>query len=149
MGLFSHDKKIARCRRWLAPGLAILILTTLATGLSAQPPIAPEEVAKAWLKLVDGGQSANSWAQAGAVFKARNSEQTWQAMLTAIRSRLGPVESRKIASVQFSHSLLGAPDGEYALVRFNSAFVHKSSVLETLSLGNEHNHWVVIGYFIR
>jgi hypothetical protein len=126
-----------------------LLLITLATGLSAQPPIAPEEVARAWLKLVDGGQSANSWEQTGSPFKARSSEQAWQTMLNYIRRSVGPVESRKIASVQFSNSLLGAPDGEYALVRFNSAFVHKSSTLETLSLGSENNHWVVIGYFIK
>lgn len=147
MGPVRHYKKFLQRR--VIPSLTAFLLTTLSTSLSAQPAIAPEEVAKGWLKLVDGGQAANSWAQAGNAFKARTSEQIWQAKLGFMRQSLGQIKSRKIASVQLSHSLLGAPDGTYALVRFNSTFAHKSSALEMLSLGNENNHWVVIGYSIK
>ena len=150
MGLSCDYGKIAQRRRWFISRLAIFLLTmTVSSSLFARPPIAPEEVAKEWLKLVDSGQSANSWVRSGSPFKARSSEQAWQKMLSFIRSSVGQVESRKIASVQLSHSLLGAPDGRYALVRFNTTFAHKSSALETLSLGDENNRWVVIGYFIK
>lgn len=150
MGLSRGYKKIEQHRRWIISGLAFFLLNmTVSPGLFAQSPTAPEEVAKEWLKLVDSGQSANSWERTGSLFKARNTEQTWQTMLSFIRSSLGQVISRKIASVQFSHSMLGGPDGKYALVRFNSTFARKSSALEMLSLGNENNRWVVIGYFIK
>ena len=66
-----------------------------------------------------------------------------------LRNPLGPVVSRKTASVQLSNSLPDVPDGQYAVVKFNSTFSHKAAAVETLTLDKEKDNWAVIGYFIK
>jgi hypothetical protein len=40
-------------------------------------------------------------------------------------------------------------DGQYAVVKFDSAFAHKVAAVETVTLVSEKGAWSVIGYFIN
>ena len=45
-------------------------------------------------------------------------------------------------------TLPGMRDGQYATVRYDSAFAHKAASVESVTLVLENGAWSVIGYFI-
>ena len=106
--------------------------------------------AKTWLALVDGGKYGDSWETAAAYFKGAIAKEKWEQMLTAVRSPLGNLVSREIISKTYTQSLPGAPDGEYVVIQFQTAFGNKKSAIETVTpmLDND-GEWRVSGYYIK
>jgi len=104
---------------------------------------------EAWLKLVDNAKYADSWKEASSYFRSRVPEKTWVSMVQGVRAPLGSLVSRTQPSVTFAKTLPGAPDGNYALMQFQSSFQKKSSAIETLTVMAEGDQWRVAGYFIR
>ena len=103
-----------------------------------------------WLALVDSGKYAESWDQAAELFKKQVTKQQWEKAIDAARSPLGKLDSRKLTSAQYSKTLPGAPDGEYVVVLFQSAFANKKSAIETLaSMKDKDGQWRVSGYYIK
>jgi hypothetical protein len=120
----------------------------------ASADLTPEESARMatdeWLALVDGGKYPESWDKMDADFKKEVSQHKWKSAITAIRKPLGAVTSRKFQSAQYSKDLPGAPEGEYVVVRFKSAFKRKGAATETvtLKLGQDLN-WRVSTYAVK
>ena len=54
-----------------------------------------------------------------------------------------------VVRVPFAKSLPGTPDGEYAVVLFQTAFAKKADSVETLTFALEEGKWKCAGYFIR
>ena len=104
---------------------------------------------EAWLKLVDGGKYADSWKEASSYFRSRVPEKTWVSMVQGVRAPLGSLVSRNPPSVAFTKTLPGAPDGNYALMQFQTSFQNKASGVETLTLMADGEKWRVAGYFIK
>ena len=102
-----------------------------------------------WLKLVDSAKYADSWKDASSYFRSRVPEKTWVSMVQGVRAPLGSLVSRSQPSVTFAKTLPGAPDGNYALMQFQTSFQKKSSAVETLTMMAEGDQWRVAGYFIR
>lgn len=129
------------------------MLTAIGMALAAGSALAasgdPVAGAKAWAGLIDHGQYAQSWTQAGSLFRANVSKARWTTMVSGVRGPLGPVVSRTLASVQPSTSMPGAPDGSYAKVQFNTVFAHKRQASETVVLADGPSGWRVDGYLIR
>jgi hypothetical protein len=100
--------------------------------------------------LTDTGQYESSWDSASALFKAAISEEDWVQSLSAVRSPIGALESREMATAEFSTTLPGAPDGEYVVFQFNSSFEYKAKALETVTaMKGADGAWRVAGYFIK
>lgn len=58
--------------------------------------------------------------------------------------------SRELKSKQYATSLPGAPDGEYVVIQFKTAFENKKSVVETITpMLDKDKKWRVSGYFIK
>ncbi len=104
---------------------------------------------EAWLKLIDNAKYTESWKGASSYFRSRVPEKTWVSMVQGVRAPLGSLLSRSQPSVTFAKTLPGAPDGNYALLQFQTSFHKKSSAVETLTLMAEGDQWRVAGYFIR
>lgn len=103
-----------------------------------------------WLSLTDTKQYASSWESAAALFKTAISKDDWVQSLSAVRSPMGTLRSRQVASANFSTSLPGAPDGEYVVFQFSSSFENKASALETVTaMKGADGEWRVAGYFIK
>lgn len=103
-----------------------------------------------WLKLLDAGDYEGTWALAGAPFKNAVTAREWSGAAFGTRGQLGALKERKNKSVQLANSLPGAPDGEYAVVQFDSVFEKKEKGQESLTLLRETDGtWRVVGYFIR
>jgi hypothetical protein len=106
--------------------------------------------AQSWLALVDSGKYSESWNEAAQVFKERVTRQQWEAALKSVRTPLGQLESRKLKSAQFTRELPGAPDGEYVVILYDTAFEKKKSSLETVTpMKDKDGQWRVSGYFIK
>jgi len=107
------------------------------------------KAARAWLNLIDEGDYGESWNQAAALFQKATTKENWQRALDQVRTPLGNLTSRKVKSVQFTQSLPGAPDGEYVVIQFDTAFEHKKAAVETVTMMMDSGNWKAAGYFIR
>lgn len=107
-------------------------------------------VAGTWLYLVDQGRYSDSWQQAASLFQAAVNKEQWATSLQAIRQSLGKVISRKLDKKHFTHTLPGAPDGQYVVIEFFTVFENKKNAVETVTpMLDSDGQWKVSGYYIR
>ena len=131
---------------------AILLLPWLALAAEKQDDAEKKAVAaaEAWLKLVDQGKFGDAWDAAADYLKKAVSKEDFAKSLTAARKPLGSVKSRDLKSKQYATSLPGAPDGEYVVIQFKTAFENKKSAVETITpMLDKDKKWRVSGYFIK
>ena len=137
-------------KRLLSTGL---LFVSIAFSTQASEPEVIEEArveTVAWLGLTDTGRYESSWDSASALFKAAVSKEDWEKSLSAVRTPIGALETREMATSKFSTTLPGAPDGEYVVFQFNSSFEHKATALETVTaMKDADGAWRVAGYFIK
>ena len=133
--------------------LATTVATASAGGLAGREQNDDEaavEAAQQWLALVDKGEYATSWESAAEYFRGNVTKDKWGQLLTGARKPLGKVTSRRVKAKHYSTFLPGAPDGEYVVIQFETAFENKRSSIETVTPMKEKNGaWRVSGYFIR
>lgn len=106
--------------------------------------------AEAWLSLVDSGKYGQSWSEAAGFFKGAVTKAQWGQSVQSVRDPLGKLVSRKVKDTSFKTSLPGAPDGEYLVIQFESAFANKSSAVETVTpMLEKDGKWRVSGYYVK
>lgn len=111
---------------------------------------APLTAATSWVTLIDKGQYDKSWMTAAQYFKNAVTKKKWNEALKAFRKPFGKTKVRKEKSRARRKSLPGAPDGEYVVLRFDTAFEKKEHAVETVTIVYEKDGaWHVCGYFIR
>lgn len=116
----------------------------------APPAVAPAlKAALAWLALVDGSHYDQSWTAAAPAFQAQVTQAQWTDAMTQVRAPLGAVKTRTFASVKYAKTLPGAPDGDYAILQYSTAFTAKPSVETIVMLKGTDGQWRTDGYFIR
>ena len=108
-----------------------------------------EQSARDWLAKADAGAGADTWRETGSRFRAAVTEDDWTRKLAGVRPPLGALQSRALKSAQAANELPGAPDSEYVVFQFDSAFDKKRSAVETVTVEKEDGAWRVVGYFIR
>lgn len=139
--------------RWAALAPAALCAGLLAQQPAQASPGSDHAAALAtmqWLQLLDTADYAGSWAQAGAPFKGAVTADEWTRAASGTRGPLGALKERKNRSVRLTKTLPGVPDGDYAVLEFDTAFEKKAQAVETLTLLREADGaWRVVGYFIR
>jgi hypothetical protein len=132
-------------------GIAILGLCVSSSSIASEEKVAAAvAAARTWLGLVDEGIYGDSWETAAAYFKSAITKEKWVQMLTAVRNPLGRLVSRELSSKTYMQSLPGAPDGEYVVIQFKTAFENKKSAIETVTpMLDSDGEWRVSGYFIK
>ena len=84
------------------------------------------------------------------MFKNAVTQEKWQAAVQTARAPLGPMKSRVLKSATSAKTLPGAPDGEYVVFQFDTAFDQKAAAVETVTAIREKDGaWRVGGYFVR
>jgi hypothetical protein len=138
-------------RRRLGGLAALAVLLCAGAARAAETPEdLAQKAAETWLKLVDEGKYAESWAAAAPLFKDAVTSEQWQQAAGAARTPLGPLVSRALKSRQLTHTLPGAPDGLYVVIQYDSAFKNKTAAVETITcLRGDKATWKVTGYFVR
>ena len=114
--------------------LGLLLVWATAPRAETKPEVAAQEAAEKWLALVDGSKDAESWEQMSAPFKKEVSKRKWKSTIGEIRKPLAKPVSRKLKSAEYTKELAGAPEGEYVVVRFDTAFEHNPAAVETVTL---------------
>lgn len=130
-------------------GFAVVVLVG-ATAAAQAPEDTAQRAAEQWLALVDGGQYSTSWEQAASIFKGAITAAQWEQAVTRARQPFGGFKARKVTSRKYSTTLPGAPDGQYVVVVFESAFERKAAAVETaVMMLDTDGTWRVSGSFIR
>jgi len=137
---------------WLVIAFSLLMISAPASA-SAAPvtsmTVSPDDRAKQWMTLVDDQNYADAYQQMGAAARGKIASDAWTQKMRAARDPLGAVSSRALKDVKMTKTLPGLRDGQYATVRYDSAFAHKAAGVETVNLVLENGAWSVIGYFIN
>ncbi len=136
----------------LVRALSIASLLLVAGGVRADQASenAAVAAADAWLKLVDASQYGASWDDAARLFRDAVSKGDWEKSLSAARSPLGKLVSRRASSRRYTESLPGAPDGRYVIITYQSSFKYKKAAIETVTpMLDKDGRWRVSGYFIK
>ena len=125
----------------VAPALAV------AQGQSTEPA---KVAALAWLQKLDSADYAATWHSAASMFKGAVTMQSWQQSAQAARAPFGAMRSRVERSATFTRSLPGAPEGQYVVLQFLTAYEHKQQAAETITAAQEPDGtWKIAGYFIK
>ena len=120
-------------------------LLSVATPAEEEASIAGQK----WLSLVDDQKYEESWNQAASMFRDQVKQEAWVVSLKRFREPLGPLVSRTSSHVEFAKTLRGAPDGDYAIIHYTTAFQNKSDVTERLTLVKEDGKWQAAAYAIH
>jgi hypothetical protein len=103
-----------------------------------------------WLAKVDAGDYAQSWSDGSVFFRESITADDWTETMTKARKPLGEVKERIKIAQENIHSLPGAPDGEYVVMKWRSSFEMKGEAIETVTFREEADGtWKAAGYFIR
>jgi hypothetical protein len=103
-----------------------------------------------WLKLLDDGHLAVAWDNAAPILKTSVTRNQWVDGIGAARKPFGKVKSRSADRFARAHQMPGAPDGDYALIAFQTRFANGKKAEEQViwQLGDDDT-WHVSGYYIR
>jgi hypothetical protein len=131
---------------------ACLLVGTLAFSAEGASDDSQEEfvsVARAWLKLVDHGEYAESWKEAAPHFQASITEANWVAAMRKVREPLGLVSARHFLDAQHTTQAPRMPPGSYWTIRFKTTFegVTANEVVSLVADGE--GKWRAVGFFIR
>ena len=111
---------------------------------------ASQKTVEVWLKFVDAGDAKNSWVVASSLLKIQVGEEQWEKSLTSLRDVFGLAIARKLLNAQYTTTVPGAPDGQYVVMVYQTAFEKKEAALETVTLMlDSDGSWRVGGYFIQ
>ena len=102
----------------------------------------PDDRARQWLVLVDDKNYAQSWSEASKAFQNRQKTDSWAADAASQRTPLGAVASRDLKSIDLSRN-------NVAVIRYDTAFAHKASAVETVTLAYENGGWAVTDYSVN
>ncbi len=135
----------------------VVILTLLGSLIFINALMAKEKaedvalgVSNKWLSFVDKGDYSKSWEQAAEIFRTMVTKAEWEAKLNTFRKPLGKVSERKVKSKQFTTTLTNAPQGEYVVLEYETAFAHQKTLTETVTcIRGKDEKWKVAGYYIN
>jgi hypothetical protein len=103
-----------------------------------------------WLKLIDAGHYGDAWDGGAAPLKKMVTRKDFVDGIAQARKPLGKVASRSTADFARAHELPGGPEGDYALVLFNTRFANgKTAQEQVIWLLESGQDWRVSGYYIR
>ena len=132
--------------------IVLITLVGIASSLMTVAGPAEEEASTSgqkWLSLLDDQKYEESWKQAASMFRDQVTEEQWLVSLKRFREPLGAMISRNTSRVDFTKSLRGAPDGDYAIIHFTTSFKNKSDVTERLTLVKADGNWQMAAYAIH
>ena len=104
--------------------------------------------ADAWLKLLDEGKFAESYAAASGFLKGKVTNDKWKTDIAEAIKPYGKTESRKNLGCMFSTRLPGMPDGDYVMLHFECVHSSGRAAVENVTMLLEDGKWKAAGYYI-
>jgi hypothetical protein len=124
------------------------------TDTPAQPTLVDDKETIAatgkWLGLLDAGKAGAAWDISSSYLKSVVSRQKWVTEINAARKPFGKLKQRTPTRFARSHSMPGAPDGDYSFIELESVFLNGKQATEHVTwMLDKDEVWRVSGYFIR
>ncbi|APV49876.1 hypothetical protein BWI17_09390 [Betaproteobacteria bacterium GR16-43] len=131
--------------------LAIAIAVAVSSGRAEEDidTLPAQEAARAWLAIVDAGAYGDSWDQGAKAFQEKVPKADWEKALVAARGAMGKLILRKSRSVTYAKSLPNAPEGEYVVIQYETAFENRNAIETVTPMKAKDGVWRVSGYFIK
>jgi hypothetical protein len=134
--------------------LAVAVMTGLCglatLGAAADVDPAAQKSADEWLALVDTAKYDDSWSQAHSMFKEKVTKEQWVAGINDLVTRVGKIKSRKLKTATPTKTLPGAPEGDYTVFVYDSAYANLPAAADTLVTAKDKDGaWRVTGYFVQ
>ena len=108
------------------------------------------EASTKWLALLDAGKTGAAWDASSPYLKSVVTRQKWIEGITAARKPFGKFVKRTPTKFARSHSMPGAPEGDYSIIEFDTEFADgKRASEQVIWMLGEREVWSVSGYFIR
>lgn len=137
-------------KRSLVPLVLVLSLCGANALAGQSPEQSAQQAAESWLALTDTGKFAESWNQAGKIFRTAITKDQWVKTINAVRSPLGKILSRRLRRAEYTTTLPGDPDGQYVVIQYDTVFEKKQAAVETITPMLENDgKWRVSGYYIN
>jgi len=125
--------------------VAILLLPISALAISADDQAA-RDAAVHWLDLLDSHQYGQAFDAQPARIRTSSNREHFIKWMQGRRAPLGRTRNRSFLKVVHTHTLIGAPDGDYQQMGFKSSFERKARAAEMVVVTKETGHWQVSGY---
>lgn len=130
--------------------VAVVVLPTLTAEKHDEAEKQALAAAESWLALIGDGKYGEGWDVAAEYLKNAANKDAFVKSMNVYRKPLGKLKSREVKSKDYRKSLTGAPDGEYVVIQFNTAFENKKASIETITpMLDKDSKWKVSGYFIK
>jgi len=103
-----------------------------------------------WLALLDAGKVGAAWDVSSAYLKSVVTRQKWIEGISSARKPFGKINKRTAGKFARTHTIPGAPDGDYAILEFDSVYANgKRATEQVIWMLEPGDTWRVSGYYIR
>jgi hypothetical protein len=111
------------------------------------PEIAAQKALEAWVPLWDSGNKVENYKELAEYTKKFFTQEQWFVYWTAVRKPLGRLKSRKLIEASYLNSMPAGPDYEGALLRYQSSFENRKSIVEIFGmLRDKSGTWRLANY---
>jgi hypothetical protein len=134
------------------PSFVLALALAWIPAIAAENPEvdAAQAAAMLWLGTVDSGAYGYGWDDSAEIFQRAVGRGEWEKGAQSARTPLGAVKSRKFRSATPTRKLPGAPEADYVVIYFDTAFENRPSSVEVVTPMKERDGtWKVAGYYIR
>jgi hypothetical protein len=109
-----------------------------------------QDLAAAWLTLLDQGKYKQAWQQFAVITRQRVSEKDWEYQVKRTKENYGRFISRHPTETHYATDLPNAPPGRYVVAQYQAHFEHKPQANETVVVSQSREGvWQVAGYFLQ
>ena len=133
--------------------LVIAILFSTPSWVSAQDDASIKKAvaaAESFLSLLDNGKYEESWDASAEAFRNAVIKEQWKAAAGQVRGGVGLMSSRKLMSGVDAPKAGKNAQGEFVVVKFESAFSKLPNAIETVSpMLDKDGQYRVSGYFVK
>jgi hypothetical protein len=140
-------------RSFLTGCLLIAALFSRPSPASAQDDASIKQAvaaAESFLSLLDNGKYEESWETSAEAFRKAVSKEQWKAAAGQVRGSVGSLSSRKLMSGADAPKAGSNAQGEFVVVKFQSAFSKLPNAIETVSpMRDTDGKYRVSGYFVK
>ncbi|MCA3030051.1 MAG: serine hydrolase [Rhodocyclaceae bacterium] len=140
-------------RSFLTGCLLIAALFSRPSPVSAQDDASIKQAvaaAESFLSLLDNGKYEESWDASAEAFRKAVSKEQWKAAAGQVRGSVGSLSSRKLMSGADAPKAGSNAQGEFVVVKFQSAFSKLPNAIETVSpMRDTDGKYRVSGYFVK
>jgi len=139
-----------KTRLIIFPALLLILLLPCPSPAGDDEKQQVAAAARHFVNLLDAGDTETAWQQLTPVAQILKHQGQWQHLHQTLRNVYGSLEKRNLRGVTLQNRYAMLPDGRYAIVQFDTAFLRKRTSVETVTLAlAEDGRWLVHDYIIN